>query len=289
MRFVVPELDNKTVLVTGANRGIGLEVARGLARGGAHVVVMCRNASRAVRLERELRAEASGGVSVVGCELSDLANVDAVAREIRGGVSKLDAIVHNAGVFSSALVRTAQGFEPMFAVDVLAPFLLNRRLESLLAPGARIVQLAGIYHLDGHVDLDDLHFVRRPYDPAVANAQAQLARVVLAFAWSRRLAARGVTVNAVHPGPVLTDALKEAPWVARAIAHTVARPGFYTPAAGAEPVLRLVADPNLHVTGMFYRRYDLHPSSESAHDLRLARRLWEACEAMLSVADLRDA
>lgn len=265
MHFVVPDLDGKTVLVTGANRGIGLEVARGLARGGAHVVVLCRDAERAAPIEAELRAEAPGGVSVVCCELSDLMRVDAVAHEIRAGVGKLDAIVHNAGVFPETLVRTRQGFEPTFAVDVLAPFLLNRRLESLLHKGSRVVQLAGISHLDGKIDLEDLHFARRAYDPAVANAQAQLARVVLAFAWSRRLAERGVMVNAVHP-----------------------RSALHTPKSGAEPVLRLATDPSLHVTGMFFRRFDLHTSSEAAHGLRLARRVWEACEAMLSVADLRD-
>ncbi|MCB9780411.1 MAG: SDR family oxidoreductase [Alphaproteobacteria bacterium] len=290
-RLPLYDLDGRTALVTGANRGIGLEIARGLVRAGARTLLLCRDAGRGAEAARELSAEGGGEVVLVPCDLSDIAAVEATAVALLSDEDGIDVLVHNAGVYPQDRELTDQGVERTFAVDVLGPWLLTHRLVPLLRSAAelrghaRIVQLAGIYHLRGTLDLDDLHFADRAYDAATANAQAQLARVVLARAWARGLFPDDIRVNAVHPGPVLTDALQDAPWLARVAAHTVARPAFHSPEQGAAPVLRLCCDADLHVTGAFYRRDELHAGHEASYDLQLAEQLWEALEAMVEHPD----
>lgn len=264
----------RVAVVTGANRGIGLAVTRGLIDRGLRVLALCRDPAS--------MPDVAGPVVVVPCDLTDATSISAAADRVLAE-DRLDVLIHNAGAYSSHRVETAAGHEQTFAVDVLGPHLLTTLLRDRLEAtakahgAARIIQLAGIYHLKGQLDLTDLHAARRPWDPAAVNAAAQLARVSLTFDWARRLAAAGVTAVAVHPGPVLTDALNEAPWLARVLAHTVARPAFHSPEGGAAPVLARTEGPAF--TGVFFRRHELHESCSAAYDLRLARLLREACEA----------
>ncbi len=291
MRVPLYDLGGRTALVTGANRGIGLEVAKGLARRGARTVLLCRDPDRGAAALAAVSEEAHGEVSLIECDLADLVSVASAAQQLVQDEDGLDILVHNAGVYPQERELTPDGVELTFAVDVLGPFLLTHRVLPLLRAAAelrgeaRIVQLAGMYHLRGELVLDDLHFADRPYDPPEANAQAQLARVVLARRWARGLHAEDILVNCVHPGPVLTDALKDAPWAARVLAHTVARPAYYSPEAGAQPVLRLACDPDLFTTGAFFRRFQLHAGAQDSYDLRVARDLWETCLSMVQHPD----
>ncbi len=167
------------------------------------------------------------------------------------------------------------GIEATLAADVVGPFLLTALLRQRIeASRGRVITLTGIYQRKGHVDTNDLHFARRPYDWLVANNQAQRGRWLFMSELARR--APQLMTAAVHPGAVLTGAQARLPRMARALIHTLARPAFVRPEVGAIPVLRLAAHPDLpHLTGRYFDRCHLAPD---VADRALAQTFWAACE-----------
>jgi NAD(P)-dependent dehydrogenase (short-subunit alcohol dehydrogenase family) len=268
----------KVCLVTGANSGIGQEVALGLARLGASVVLLCRRADEGERVrQRILGTRADAQVSVVACDVSDFASIRHAADQVLHEWRRLDVIVHNAGAIFPQRTITAAGIEATLAVDVVGPFLLTALLrERIEGCCGRVITLTGIYQRRGRIDTNDLHFAHRPYDWLSANNQAQRGRWLFMSELARRVPQ--LMTAAVHPGAVLTGAQNRLPHLVRALIHTLARPAFVRPEVGAIPVLRLAAQPDLqHVSGRFFNRCHVAPDvAEPA----LARRFWDACEAM---------
>lgn len=271
-------LHGRVCAVTGANSGIGQEIAVGLARLGGSVLLLCRRPAEGERVRRSILArQPDADVSVVACDIGDFESVRRAAAQVLSTRLRLDVLVHNAGATFPRRTITADGIEATLAVDVVGPFLmttmLRQRLESC---GARVITLTGIYQRKGRLDMDDLHFARRPYDWLAANNQAQLGRWLLTSELARR--APGLTTASVHPGAVLTGAQARLPRIARALIHTVMRPAFVRAEVGAIPVLRLAAQPAPpRVTGRFFDR--CHQAPDAA-DPELARSFWAACEEM---------
>jgi NAD(P)-dependent dehydrogenase (short-subunit alcohol dehydrogenase family) len=271
-------LQGKVCAVTGANSGIGQEIAVGLARLGGSVLLLCRRPAEGERVRQFILAQHPGAdVSVVPCDVGDFGSVHRAAAQILDEAPRLDVLVHNAGTTFPHRRITADGVEATLAVDVVGPFLLTtllrQRLESC---GGRVITLTGISQRKGHVDPNDLHFARRSYDWLAANNQAQRGRWLFMSELTRR--APALMTAAVHPGAVLTGAQARLPRLVRALIHTLARPAFVRPEVGAIPVLRLAAHPDLlHQTGRYFDRCHLAPD---VADPALAQTFWAACEDM---------
>lgn len=271
-------LRGKVCAVTGANSGIGQEVALGVARLGGTVLLLCRRPDEGDRVRRLILARRPGAdVSVVPCDVGDFGSIRRAAARILADWQRLDVLVHNAGATFPRRTTTADGLEATLAIDVVGPFLLTallrRRLE---ACRGRVIALTGIYQRKGRVEVSDLHFTRRPYDWLAANNQAQRGRWLFMSELARR--APGLMAAAVHPGAVLTGAHARLPRPVRVLIHTLARPGFVRPEVGAIPVLRLAAHPDLAgTTGRFFDR--CHAAPDVA-DPALAQAFWAACEEM---------
>lgn len=269
--------------VTGSTSGIGHATALELARRGHLVTLGARDEAKA-RVVQEHLAEITGEApQVVLFDLGDLHSIRRAAHELSTNHPTLDVLVNSAGHTFLQPTTTVDGIEASFGVNVVGPFLLTNLLQPLLerAERARIVDLAGIYALKGQLDVDDLGFERRGFDVwAVANTTQQ-ARVLLVEERARRLPAH-VTVNAVHPGAVLTNAQRGLPWYVQLLIHTVMRPGFVRPARGAAPVVRLAVDDDVWgVTGRFYKRFR---PIQTHHDPTLAATLWERCTTLTRVS-----
>lgn len=238
----------------------------------------CRDPLRGEAARAALLAERPDAkLHVLRCDLADLSSVRAFAAEVAARFPRVRVLIHNAGVYPAERTRSKDGFELMLAVGLLGPFLLTHLLRPALVAGApaRVVQLAGIYHRRGQLDLSDMQWERRPWDRMAANNQVQLARVIVTVELARRLADEGVTANAVHPGAVLTEALRQAPWYLRLLAHTLARPAFVGPDGGAAPVVRLATAPDVEgVTGRFFDRFTAAEHVPAARDGALAQALW---------------
>ncbi|MET0325645.1 MAG: oxidoreductase [Ilumatobacteraceae bacterium] len=194
----LPDLDGRTVVVTGANSGIGLVTARQLARVGAHVVLAVRDEDRG----RAAAASIEGSTEVRRLDLADLSSVRAFAAAWSGD---LDVLVNNAGVMAVPQQRTVDGFELQFATNHLGHFALT----NLLLPSIvdRVVTVSSTAHRMGHIVLDDLNWQRRHYWAWPAYGQSKLANLLFTLELERRLAAAGSAVRALaaHPGYAATN------------------------------------------------------------------------------------
>jgi len=278
----------RVAVVTGANAGIGFEVARVLAAHGAAVVIACRDSSRG-----EAVAARIPGARVVTLDLASLASVQAAAAELREACARLDLLINNAGVMEVPHHVTEDGFELTLATNHLGHFALTGLvLDRLLAtPGSRVVTVSSIAHRRGVLESPE------PYDPSAAYARSKLANLLFTYELSRRLGAAGAATVALaaHPGIVRTGLWRTSSLVERAlISRRVRFVNFWLAQdveAGALPVLRAATDPAAG-GGDYYGpsgpfgftgRPARAESSALSHDRDAQRRLWELSEQLTGV------
>lgn len=185
----IPDQTGRTVVVTGANSGIGFCTARDLAAHGATVVLACRDLTRA----NDAAARMTGDVHVRKLDLASLASVRAFA----DGIGDLDVLVNNAGVMMVPLERTADGFEMQIGTNHLGPFALTGLLGDKIRD--RVVTVSSIGHRGGTVDLDDLNWEHRRYRRFGAYGQAKLANLLFTAELQRRWGPDRSAL-AAHPG-----------------------------------------------------------------------------------------
>jgi len=272
-------LDRQTILVTGSTDGLGLEVARRLAAGGARVLVHGRDPERLERARDALGDGADRGRA--GGFVADLASLERVRRlagDVAGRVDRLDALVNNAGVATPGpRLESADGHELTFAVNYLSHFLLTLELLPLLREStpARIVNVASIGQRA--IDFDDV-MLERDHGWFRAYCQSKLAQVMFTFELAVRLAAAGeseVTVNALHPATLMDTKM-----VRQSFGRSLS-----SVEEGANATLRLAADPELEgVSGRYFDGFDEGAADAQAYDEEARRRLWELSEELCGVA-----
>ena len=196
----IPDLASRTVIVTGASSGIGLETARALAAHGARVVLAVRDEARG-----RAAAGALPGPGPAEVRLLDLARLDSVRAFARDWSGPVDLLINNAGVMAPPLSRTADGFELQFGTNHLGHFALTNLL--LPSISGRVVTVSSGVHRSGRIDFDDLNWERRRYRPWQAYAQSKLANLLFTAELQRRLteAGSGVLSMAAHPGYAATN------------------------------------------------------------------------------------
>jgi NAD(P)-dependent dehydrogenase (short-subunit alcohol dehydrogenase family) len=201
------DLSGRTVLVTGASAGLGVETARALASKGARVIGAVRDLAKGEHATRVVReaAAAGGSLSLVELDLASFASVRRCADTLVSARKPLDVIIANAGVMACPRGTTVDGFETQFGTNHLGHFLFVNRLVRLLRPASRVVVLSSAGHRFADVDLDDPGFERTEYQPFVAYGRSKTANVLFAAGLDRRLVSRGVRAVAVHPGGIQTE------------------------------------------------------------------------------------
>lgn len=196
-------------LVTGANTGIGFEVARGLAAGGAHVILACRDSAKGQAALNTIAREYPGAsLELLIIDLSSQRSIRATANAFLEKHSALDVLINNAAVGLQQRQESVDGIELTFATNVLGYFLLTNLLLDALrrAPTARIINVSS--KLAGGLDLNDVEFNRRRYDAIAAYSQSKQANRMLTWALARRLQGSNITANALSPGAVNTHLLQ---------------------------------------------------------------------------------
>jgi NAD(P)-dependent dehydrogenase (short-subunit alcohol dehydrogenase family) len=260
-----------THLVTGATDGIGLETAAELSAQKIRVLVHGRTEAKAKKACAQVLSRVPGAelVPVFG-DLASLAEVRALADQVKAVAPRLDVLLNNAGVYVTDRELSKDGFELTVAVNHLAPFLLTHLLLDLVkaAPRGRVVNVSSIAHGSGRVRLDDLFFERH-YDGYSAYASSKLMNVYFTHELARRLGPGPVTVNALHPGVINTKLLRLGFGMGGASLATGARTSVYCATA-----------PELAgVTGRYFNDAREAKVAPHASDAKLERALYErSCE-----------
>jgi len=279
-------MTGRTVVITGANSGIGRAAARALAAKGAHVVLAVRDPAKG----RAAAATMTGDVGVRRLDLADLASVRSFAEDLN---EPIDVLINNAGLMIPPLGRTADGFELQFGTNHLGHFALT----NLLLPRIRerVVTVSSNGHRTGMIDFDDLNWDRKPYKAFPAYAQSKLANLLFTLELQRRLTEAGspVLATAAHPGMAATNLLghlenERSPLNRLRTAVTSrlsqgdddgALPTLY--AAVADIPGGSYAGPGGFLQGRGAPK--LVSRSRAARDGALARRLWTASEELTDV------
>lgn len=274
------DLTAKTCLVTGANAGLGLATAEGLARLGARVYMLARDADRG--LAAQARVIACTGNPHVYLEYADMGNLQTVrdlAQRLRENEPGLDVLIHNASVMLPNWEQTVDGFEKTFATNVLGPFLLTHLLLPLLEKrrSARVVFVSSGGMYTQRIDVEDLQWRHKPYNGTIAYAQTKRAQVILSELWSEQVASTGITVNSMHPGWVNTPGLRRSMPAFRKLTA----PFLRTPEQGADTVLWLAGAPQLaEASGKFWfdrRERPTHRLQRTRSSEEERQKLWEKC------------
>ena len=281
----IPSLAGKTIIVTGANSGIGLEAARVFAEKGAHVVFAVRDPKKG----RDAAATVAGSTEVRQLDLADLGSVREFAKGWSGGIHVL---VNNAGVMVPPFRHTKDGFELQFGVNHLGHFALTNLLLPHIT--GRVVTVASSAHRSGRIDFDDLNWATRRYGAGSgAYEQSKLANLLFTLELQRRLEASGsrVIATAAHPGMTATNLMSssESP-VMTVLAKVAVRLFAQDAVTGATPTLFAATEP---VPGGSYagpgNRLELSGPpvlvgrSDAAADVVAAARLWDASEELTGV------
>jgi retinol dehydrogenase 14 len=272
-------LSGKTVLVTGATSGIGLEASVKLAGMGASLLLVGRDLAKTGAAAADVRRRSgSEAVSQMLCDFASQAQIRALAANVIATCPALHLLVNNAGSVSISREVTEDGIERTFAVNHLGPFLLTNLLRPLLersAP-ARVVTVSSIAHRQGDMPFDNLQFEHGGYTIMRAYSRSKLANVLFTIELAARLAGTGVTANCLHPGAVATNIWSYAPWYTRPLL-AVAKLFMMSPETAADTIVYLAASPEVDGhSGGYYEKNRRVPPAPLAQDLALAATLWQA-------------
>ncbi len=269
----------KNCVVTGASDGIGYVAARELARMGARVLMLGRNAAKCNNAVITVQQETGNPkVESLLADMSSPAEVRRVAREIAQLCPELHVLLNNAGASFTRRQDSADGLEMTFALNHLGYYsLTNLLLEQLMraAPNARVVNVSSAWHHGVH-DLQINQLPNPPrYQGMMAYRRSKLCNLLFTYELARRLDGSGITVNALHPGLVRTNFMSNNGFIGRIANLFMALRGISS-SKGAEASIYLASSPEVEtVNGAYFiAKRQTHSSSES-YDLALASDLWE--------------
>ncbi len=279
------DLKGKRVLVTGATAGIGKETARALAAMGAEVILVGRNLEKTKQVVEEVkRLSGNPQVELLLADLSLVAEVKRLAKDFLARFDRLDVLVNNAGLWNPRREVTKEGHELVFATNHLAYYVLALELLPALqkAGKARIVNVASDAHrLAKGLDFDDLDSAKG-YSGFPVYARSKLANILFTRELARRLSGTGVTVNAVHPGPVDSNFMaKTGFW---GVMGKLASLFLRSVEKGAETSIYLASAPEVEgVTGDYFADKRPKRPTKYALDDAAARRLWDVSVQLTGV------
>ncbi|WP_254527778.1 oxidoreductase [Natrinema gelatinilyticum] len=296
----IPDQHGRTIVITGANSGIGFEATRELARNGATVIMACRSLERGEDAARDIREDGTDAdLRVEECDLGSLESIRTFANGLEDEV--IDVLINNAGVMAIPRSETEDGFETQFGVNHLGHFALTGLLLDTLSideePDSRIVTVSSGVHERGEINFDDLQH-EQSYDKWDAYAQSKLANVLFAYELERRLLTADANAKsiAVHPGYADTQLQFRGPeqrgsrlrktgmWIMNTVLAQSA-------GKGALPTLYAATDPDAE-GGAYYGpggfqnmrgTPERQASSDRSYDEETARRLWAVSSELTGV------
>ena len=275
-------MKNKVVIITGANRGIGKEAAKEIAKIGAKVYMACRSLDSANEAKEEIIKET--GNNNVFVKHLDLASVDSImnfAKQFKKEESKLDVLINNAGISSGSKKLNDAGVELTFAINVLGHHYLTKLLIDLLEKSSpsRIINVASEYA--GGLDLNDINYDKRSYGTTAAYKQSKQANRMLTREWAKRVFDKNISVYSMTPGWVPnTDLFREQSTFNKVVIKTVGAVGGRSVEQGADTIVWLASSDKVEGSngGFFKDRKELPCQFNNPEE---EKKLWDLCERFI--------
>jgi NAD(P)-dependent dehydrogenase (short-subunit alcohol dehydrogenase family) len=273
-------MKNKTIIITGASDGIGLEAARALKKQGATVVVIGRSPEKTKAVGKEL------GVPFFIADFSRLDEVRALAAKLRKAYPRIDVLANNAGGLFGDREITVDGFEKTMQVNHLAHFLLtNLLMDILIKSKATIINTSSVANnFLSDFNIEDLNMEKK-YTAGKAYGNAKLENILFAKELNRLYGKKGISAVAFHPGGVATNFGSEASGIVNFLYHSPFKKylGLISPAQGADTLVWLATtEPRKDWTpGEYYVKRKVAKANAKAYDPNLATALWKQSEAMV--------
>ncbi|MEM1023334.1 MAG: SDR family NAD(P)-dependent oxidoreductase [Myxococcota bacterium] len=266
-------MEGKTVLVTGANVGIGLETARGLAAMGARVLMAARDEAKGRAAAEDVRKSTGGDASMVLLDLARRASIEGAVEAL--GKERIDVLINNAGLILSERSETAEGFETTFGVNHLGHFLLTLGLLDRLPDGARVVNVSSEAHRSSKgLDFEDLMRTRRKYASFPAYCDSKLANILFTRGLVRRHPR--LVAHSLHPGVVRTGFARDGDVKGPIkLLFGLIRPFMIPARKGAETSIHVASSTRGGETnGKYWQRSAISDPTAAAQDDEAADRLW---------------
>ncbi len=284
MSSVQIDLKGKICLITGANSGIGKSTALGLAKQGAHIVMLCRDQNRGEKAQQEIISKSKNNlVDLLYADLGSLKSLKNFIKSFKEKYTSLHILINNAGVNFLRRKETVDGFEGMFGINHIGHFYLTIGLLDLIKQSApsRIINVAS--RAQRKIDFDDLQS-EKSYSFMKVYGKSKLANILFTYELARRLEGSGVTVNCLHPGGVRTNLARGTNKIAKIIGGVISI-FLMSPEKGAATSIYLASSPNVaKVTGKYFIKKQEVKSSTSSYDVEAAQLLWKKSEELITKA-----
>ena len=281
-------MQNKNIIITGGNAGIGFETSVALAKQGGNIFIVSRNKDKATQAVAEIK-QISGNKNVdyLIADLSTQKSIRELNKSLRERLDKVDVLVNNAGGVFPEFKKTADGLEMTIATNHFAYFLLTNLLLDLIkkADNARIVNVSSRSHLAASIDFESFT-TNKGYFILKAYGQSKLANILFTAELARRLNGTGTTVNSLHPGLVKTDiGIKQTNWYSTLAWSLYSKIGSITAAQGASTSIYLASSPEVkNITGKYFAKCKEITPSKLARNTELQQELWKVSEQFCPIA-----
>jgi len=278
-------LHQKLIMITGATSGIGKVTAHNLAAQGASLILVARSEEKAQAVQASIQQQTGVQPEYLLADLADMDQIRQLVAQFQTRHDRLDVLVNNAGAFFLNRQETAAGFEMTWATNHLSYFLLTNLLVDNLkaSSAARVINVSSDAHKGGEIFFDDPNLTNN-FNSWKAYSQSKLANVMFTYELARRLEARNITANALHPGFVRTGFAKNNGRFSRLIMPLI-HLGAISEEKGAETPTYLAASPEVEgVTGKYFDKKKAIPSSARSYDEAAQKRLWDLSAEMVGLA-----
>ncbi len=291
----IPNLNNKTIVVTGANSGIGFEAVKLFAKNGAEVVMACRSTERGQRAFDDIKAEhPQASLTLMSLDLASFQSIRAFSKQLHERFQKIDILLNNAGIMMTPFGVTVDGIEQQQAVNHFGHFLLTSLVFDLIknADQPRIVNIASIAHKYGKMNFDNLFYQNgKGYNSMTAYGRSKLENLLFTYELARRVEAAGLDIKvlAAHPGVATTNlgSRIHAKWyykVFKVFTSSLSQDAYM----GSLPGVRAAVDPDAQ-NGTYYGPDGFNEmkgnpvvvsSNKRSHDKDAQARLWTLSEQL---------
>ncbi|CAF3701875.1 unnamed protein product [Adineta steineri] len=294
-------MDDKIVVITGSNTGIGKYTAIELAKRGAHIILACRNQERAEAAKKEIQIKSNNNhIDIEILDTSSFQSVRECASRLKKRLPRIDVLINNAGVLTESHEKSIDGYEIHLATNHLGHFLFTNLLLDLLkkAPSARIINVSALAHkckfFNCQIHWDDINLENKSYTPFYIYARSKLANIMFTNELAKRLKGTNITANSLHPGVIKTDLGHNMGGRYQHIFRLflkILSPILWfflkNTEEGAQTTIYLASDINLdNVTGKYFSDCTEVQPSDKALNEQDNRRLWLLSEQMTKLNEI---